>query len=96
MGVTPYGGSDGRGGTVGGGYIRLPSTEHGRTVYCDQAHYEPVSGGGEEAGLRVPKRWSEQYGLDVEGMPPLVRRNVRRGGRRWTGQRRGQTKLVGG
>ena len=26
--------------------------EHSRTVYCDQAHYGPVSGGGAEAEVK--------------------------------------------
>ena len=45
MGTTLSGVSDDVGRTVGGGGLRLPTPEHGTTVYYDQAHYGPVSGG---------------------------------------------------
>ena len=48
-GIPPAGGHDGGGGTAGGRDLRLPLTEHGFTVYCEHAHYEPVSGEGAEA-----------------------------------------------
>ena len=41
---------DGGGGSVGGGDLCIPPPEHSRKVYCDKAHYLPVSGGGEETG----------------------------------------------
>ena len=47
------GGRDGRGGTVVSGNLRLPPPEHSHTVYCYQAHYEPVSGGGSDTGATV-------------------------------------------
>ena len=52
MGLSPAGGRGGGGGTAGGGDLRLPPPEHSRTVYYDQAHYGPVSGGGAEAGVK--------------------------------------------
>ena len=46
IGLTPTGGGDDGGRYTGGGYLcRLPP-EHSHTIYCDHAHYEPVSGGG--------------------------------------------------
>ena len=42
--ILPTGGRDGRGGNAGGGDLHIPPPEHGHTVYCDQAHYGPVSG----------------------------------------------------
>ena len=47
VGVSSAGGSDGRGTVTGGEDIRLPRPEHSRAVHFDQAHYGPVSGGGE-------------------------------------------------
>ena len=52
MGVSPSGGRYGRGRITGGGDLFLPPSEHSRTYYCDQAHYGPLSGGGEEAGVK--------------------------------------------
>ena len=52
MDINPAGGRDGGSGTTGGGYLRLPPPDHGRTVHCDQAHYGPVSGGGAETGAK--------------------------------------------
>ena len=49
MDIPPSGGRNGGGGTAGGGDIRLP-LEHSHTVYCDQAYYVPVSGGGANTG----------------------------------------------
>ena len=43
MGIPPAGGRDGRGVIVVGGYLCIPPPEYGRTVYCDQDHYVPVS-----------------------------------------------------
>ena len=48
MGLSPAGGCDGRGKIIGGGYLRLPLPEHSSIVYCNQAHYRPVSGGEAE------------------------------------------------
>ena len=56
MVIPPNGVRNRRGGTAGGGYRCLPPSEHSCTVYCDRAHYVPVSGGGAEAGSRVTKR----------------------------------------
>ena len=53
MGLSPAGGSDGRGGVAGGGYLRLPPPEHIHTVYCDQAHCVIVSGVGADSGVEV-------------------------------------------
>ena len=52
MGVSPSGGYDGGEGITGGGDLRLTPPEHSCTVYCDQDHYGPVSGGREEAGVK--------------------------------------------
>ena len=53
MGLSLGGGSDDRGGIARGGYIRLQPPEHSRTVYYNQAHYVPVSGGGVDDGVKV-------------------------------------------
>ena len=52
MGVSSSIGRDGGGGINGGWYLHLPPPEHSRTVYCDQAHYGPVSGVRAEAGVK--------------------------------------------
>ena len=39
--------SECEGGTTGGVDLCLLPPEHSHTVHCDQAHYGPVSGGGE-------------------------------------------------
>ena len=51
----PSGGRDGRGGTEGGGDIRLPPPEHSHTFYCDQTHNETLYGGIKEAGFKGEK-----------------------------------------
>ena len=48
--IPPTGGRNERSGNAGGGDIRLPPPEHGRTVHCYQAHYGPVHGGRAETG----------------------------------------------
>ena len=50
--IPPSGGRDGGGGTAGCGDLRLPPPEHGHTVYYNQDHYGPVSGGGAENGSK--------------------------------------------
>ena len=52
MDILPAGGCDDGSRTAGSGDIRLPLTEHGHTVHCDQARYGPVSGGGMETGAK--------------------------------------------
>ena len=52
MGIPPAGGSDDGGGTSGVGDLNLPPPEHSCTVYCNKAHYGPVSVGGAEAGVK--------------------------------------------
>ena len=52
IGIPPARGHNGGCGITGGGYLRLPSLEHSHIVYCNQAHYGPVSGGGAEAGVK--------------------------------------------
>ena len=42
---SPRGGDD-KGGHAGCGYLRCPTSEHCCAIYCDKAHYGPVSGGG--------------------------------------------------
>ena len=44
--IPPAGGRNGGGGTAGSVGLHLPPLEHSCTVYCDQAHYEPVSRDG--------------------------------------------------
>ena len=53
MGISPTGGCNGGGRIAGGGYLHLLPPEQSCTVYCDQAHYGPVSGSGSEAGMKV-------------------------------------------
>ena len=48
--ITPAGGRNGRGRDVGDGDLHLPPPEHSCTVYCDQAHYGPVSSGRADTG----------------------------------------------
>ena len=52
MGSSPTGGHNGGGGIVGGRDLHLPPPEHSHIVYCDQAHYGPMSGGGAEDGVK--------------------------------------------
>ena len=52
MGLSPSGGRNGGGGISGGGYLCIPPPEYSRKVYCKNAHYGPVSGGVEEAGVK--------------------------------------------
>ena len=52
LGIPPARGNDGGGGTAGVGDLRLPPPKNGHTVYFDQAHYGPVSGGGAETGAK--------------------------------------------
>ena len=52
VGIPPAGVLGGRGGTSGGGELRLLPPEHSCTVYFSQAHYVPVSGGLEEARVK--------------------------------------------
>ena len=49
--IYPAGGSDGGFRVTGGGDLRLPPLENSHTVHCDQAHYGPVSLGGEAFGF---------------------------------------------
>ena len=49
--ISPAGGSDDRCRIIGGGDLRLPPSENSHTLYCGQAHYGPVSGGGEASGI---------------------------------------------
>ena len=53
VGIPPSGGCNGGGGAAGVVDLHLPPPEHSFTVYCDQAHYGPVSGGGAETGATV-------------------------------------------
>ena len=53
MGVSPAGGSSGRGSITGGGDLHLLPPEHSRTVHCDQAHYGFMSGAGAEDRVKV-------------------------------------------
>ena len=48
LGLTPSGGCNGGGGVIGGEYLRLQPPEHRGGLYCDQAHYGPVSGGKQD------------------------------------------------
>ena len=70
MGILLAGGRDGGGGTVVGGDLRLPPTEHGCTVYCDQVHYLPAYGGGAETratGFQaVIGTWKGGFGKDAD------------------------------
>ena len=52
MEIPPAGGRDDGGSTAGDGDLRLPPPQHCHTVYCNQGHYEPVSGGGAETGAK--------------------------------------------
>ena len=52
MDIPPTGGRDDRNGTVGGRDPRILPPEQNFTVYCDQAHYGPVFGGGSDTGAK--------------------------------------------
>ena len=45
MGISPSGGFDGGGGISGDGDLHLLPLEQISTVYCNQAHYVPMSNG---------------------------------------------------
>ena len=51
MGVSPAGRRNDRGRIIGGGYLRLPPTEHSFKVHCDHTHYGTVSSIGEASGV---------------------------------------------
>ena len=53
MDIPPTGGRDGRGVIAGGGDLLIPPPEHIGTVYCNQAHYVPVSSSGAKARVKV-------------------------------------------
>ena len=71
MGTNTDGGHYGGSGTSGGEYLRLPPPEKSHTVYCDQAHYGPVYGGGAETRATcvqvVVVKGQGVYGGDVDG-----------------------------
>ena len=98
MGLPPAGGSDDRGGTTVGGDVRLLPLEHSHTVYCDQAHYGPVSVGGAGAGFKgdqvVVGGGRTGCGGDADGGSGGGTDGG--GGRRRTVQRRRRIKSVGG
>ena len=52
MSLPPAGGRYGGGGIAGGGDLRLPPSEHSRTVYCENDHYGPVADSRAEAGVK--------------------------------------------
>ena len=41
-------------------------TEYGRAIHCDETDSGPLRGLGVTGGTRVPQRWWEQKGLDLE------------------------------
>ena len=51
MSVSPSGGSNVIGEVIGGRDLRISPPEHSFTFHCDQAHYGPVSRGGEASGV---------------------------------------------
>ena len=52
VGIPPSRERNGGGGNAVFGDLRILPPEHGRTVYCGQAHYVPVSGSGAESGAK--------------------------------------------
>ena len=52
MGIPHDGSRNGGGWNSGGVDLRLLPPEHSFTVYCNQDHYGPVSGGRAEAGVK--------------------------------------------
>ena len=70
LGLSPKIGRYGRGWIARGGDLFLPQIEHSHTVYCDQAHYGPMSGGRVEDGVKggqaVVGSGSPGFGGDVE------------------------------
>ena len=52
MVISPDGGRNGGGRAARGGYLRPPPPEHSYKVYCEQAHYVPVFGGGMDSGVK--------------------------------------------
>ena len=68
----PSGVGNGGGGPAGGRDLHHPPPEHSLTVNCNQAHYGPVSGGGETpwengvkavVGLGVSGNGGDTYGI---------------------------------
>ena len=95
--IQPTRGRDGECGIAGGGDIHLAPLEHSNIVYCDQAHYGPVSGSVLETRGRVLQAvvgsGRGEHGGDADGS--LVGEMDRRRRRIQTGQRRRLTKSVG-
>ena len=52
MVIPPSGSRDGGGDTALCEDLCLPPSEHSRTVYCNQVHYGPMSGGFAEVGVK--------------------------------------------
>ena len=71
MGISTAGVRDIGSGTAVGGYLRLPSSEHGCTVHCHQVHYLPVSVGGADTRYKgiqvVVGRGRVGCGRDTDG-----------------------------
>ena len=71
FGLPSYGGCDVGGGVAGFGDLRIPSPEYSSAIYCNQAHYGPVSGGEKEArdkgGNAVVGTGGFLFGGDVDG-----------------------------
>ena len=101
MGIPPAGGRTGRGNTAGSEYLLLPPPEQSCTVYCNQAHYGPVT--GSRAYIRVKDDQAVVGALcigcgeDAERMRTAAQKqNTQRGRNRWIKRRRRQTNsLVG-
>ena len=56
MGVSPAGGSDGKGVITGDGYLNLRPEEHICTDHYDQSKYGPLPERGVEEGSRMAKQ----------------------------------------
>ena len=98
VGIPPSGGCYGGGGTSRSEDLCLLSLEHSRAVYCDQAHYGPVSSSGLETRSKVVQEvvGTGQVVCVGDSDSGLGGGTDGVGGRRRTGRRWKQTKSVGG
>ena len=73
IGLPPTGGCDGGGAVSVGRDLSLPPPEHRGTIYCDQVHYRPVSGGKAEDRAKsenaVVGTGGYGFGEDADGGP---------------------------
>ena len=88
MGVSPTGCCDGRGGINGGGDLSILPPEHSCTVYCNQAHYGPVSSREAQKGVKGGHAVVVEGQIGIGGDTDSGWRDGKNGGRGGDGQDR--------